>query len=193
MRRVPRILLVAVVLVTVAFAASASSPPASAAWRWPLRGDVGRSFVVVPARPYAAGQHRGVDLRARPGTVVRSACAGRVRFAGRVGRHGGVVSVRCGALDATYLELGAVAVRRGRGVAAGQRLGAVGPAVHLHLGAREAAGARRYLDPLRLLGTPRGPSLGPAPDALPPVRRARPPAAARPAGVRALAPRSVPA
>ena len=129
-----------------------------------------RPFAVTAARPYDAGQHRGVDLAARPGSVVRSACAGRVRFAGRIARSGGVVSVRCGALVATYLELGAVHAVRGRRVGAGARLGVVGPAAHLHLGARDARSGR-YVDPLTLLRTPRGPTLGPAPDVAPPPRR----------------------
>jgi hypothetical protein len=149
-------------------------PPAEAAWRWPLRGEVRRPFAVTAARPYDAGQHRGVDLAARPGSVVRSACAGRVRFAGRIASSG-VVSVRCGALVATYLELGAVHAVRGRRVGAGARLGAVGPAAHLHLGAREARSGR-YVDPLTLLRTPRGPTLGPAPDVAPPARAPRAPA-----------------
>jgi hypothetical protein len=149
--------------------------PAEAAWRWPLRGEVRRPFVVTADRPYDAGQHRGIDLAARPGSVVRSACAGRVRFAGRVARSGGVVSVRCGALVATYLELGAVQAVRGRRVGAGAQLGVVGPAAHLHLGARDARSGR-YVDPLTLLRTPRGPTLGPAPDVAPPARAPRAPA-----------------
>ena len=38
--------------------------PAEAAWRWPLRGEVRRPFVVTADRPYGAGQHRGIDLAA---------------------------------------------------------------------------------------------------------------------------------
>jgi hypothetical protein len=171
---------------------------AEAAWRWPVGGEVARAFLVRPSEPYGAGQHRGVDLAARPGTVVRSACTGRVRFAGRIAASGGVVSVRCGALVATYLELGAVHVARGRRVRAGQRLGVVGADAHLHLGAREARSGR-YVDPLTLLRAPRPPSLGPAPvqrrparprAPLPAPRRvpaARPVAAREPGGVPAIA------
>ena len=163
--------------------------PAEAAWRWPLRGEVRRPFAVTPGRPYDAGQHRGVDLVARPGSVVRSACAGRVRFAGRIARSG-VVSVRCGALVATYLELGGVHAVRGRRVGAGARLGVVGSAAHLHLGARDARSGR-YVDPLTLLRTPRAPTLGPAPDVGPPARRPRTPAP-RPAPVPVREPAGVP-
>ena len=147
-------------------------PPAEAAWRWPLRGEVRRPFAVTAARPYEAGQHRGVDLAARRGQRRALGVRRRVRFAGRIARSGGVVSVRCGALVATYLELGAVHAVRGRRIGAGARLGAVGPAAHLHLGAREARSGR-YVDPLTLLRTPRGPTLGPAPDVVPPAAPAR--------------------
>jgi murein DD-endopeptidase MepM/ murein hydrolase activator NlpD len=152
---------------------------ADAAWRWPLRGPVDRAFSVTPDR-FAAGQHRGVDLRARPGTAVRAACSGRVRFAGRVAAFGGVVSVRCGRHVATYLELGRVATARGRRLRAGARLGAVGPDGHLHLGARDAR-TGRYVDPLTLLREPQPPSLGPAPAPSRPIAPALPSAPSRPA------------
>jgi murein DD-endopeptidase MepM/ murein hydrolase activator NlpD len=51
-------------------------------WRMPLReAEVKERFLLTPASPYAAGQRRGVDLAARPGAAVRSACTGRVSFA----------------------------------------------------------------------------------------------------------------
>jgi hypothetical protein len=150
----------------LAFAPSSalgSTSESHESWRWPVRGPVVRPFAVTVSDRFAAGQHRGIDVRARPGTTVRAACSGRVRFAGRVARLGLVVSVRCGPLLATYLELGAVATGRGRRVRAGARLGVVGPGGHLHLGARDVR-AGRYIDPLTLLRNP-GPSLplGPAP------------------------------
>jgi hypothetical protein len=178
------------VVVAALLLALLGASPAEAAWRWPLRGEVRRPFVVTVQRPYGAGQHRGVDLAAHPGAAVRSACTGRVRFAGRVGRLGRVVSVRCGGLVATYLDLGAVHVVRGGRVAAGQRLGAAGPGGELHLGARDARSGR-YVDPLTLLRTPRGPSLGPAPSGAPRARRERP-AAPTAAPVASPAPAGVP-
>jgi hypothetical protein len=166
------------------------APPAQAAWRWPVRGEVRRPFAVRATVPYAAGQHRGVDLAARPGAVVRAACGGRVRFAGRVGRSGGVISVGCGRLVATYVELGAVLVARGRRVLPGERVGRVGAAAHVHLGARDARSGR-YVDPLTLLGEPAGPGLGPAPAPRRAPRAAPPPAApvaaGEPGGVPAIA------
>ncbi len=154
-----------------------AAPPAHAgSWRRPVQGPLLRAFE-VGANPYAAGQHRGVDLAAPLGAAVRSACSGRVSFAGRVPGGGLTVSTRCGPLIATYQHLGVLAVRRGQAVRAGARLGTIGrsgkPAVstpHVHLGVREAASGR-YVDPLSLFGggTPGlPPGLGPAPRARPP-------------------------
>ena len=140
-----------------------------------------RAFPVGP-NPNARGQHRAADLAARPGSRVRSACAGQVVFAGRVPRAGRTVSVRCGPLVATYQQLATVAVRRGQRVLAGATLGTVGRSAdrhegrpHLHLGARVAASGR-YVDPLSLLGgTLRAPPLMPAQRIRPPAPPARAP------------------
>ncbi|MEA2663436.1 MAG: hypothetical protein QOI11_380 [Candidatus Eremiobacteraeota bacterium] len=157
-----------VVLLLAAPAVHASS------WRRPVDGPVLRAFN-LGADPYAPGQHRGVDLGAPPGSPVRGACAGRVRFAGRVPGGGRTVSVRCGEIVATYQQLGTIAVRVGQRIAPGAALGFVGRSSdprtrrpHLHLGAREAA-TGRYVDPLMLLrGTP------PAVPLLPPAGGTRP-------------------
>jgi len=177
---------------------------AARGWEWPVKGAVVRPFSVGPDR-FAAGQHRGIDLAAPPGTRVRAACGGRVSFAGRVPRGGRTVSVRCGRFVATYQHLGAVAVRRGRAVVAGARLGTVGrarPAPHVHLGAR-AATTGAYVDPLALLagsapGLPpplpaarRAPPLGPAPPARRPLPLGPAPPARRPLPV-VRAPRELP-
>jgi hypothetical protein len=108
-------------------------------WHWPVRGAVAARFFLAPDR-FVAGQRRGIDIAAAPGATVRSACRGRVTFAGAVPAGGRTVAVRCGALSATYLHLGRYGVRRGQELSAAQRLGSVGP--------------RRfgYLDPLSLLG-----------------------------------------
>ena len=164
----------------------------AATWSRPVEGPLLRAFA-LGRDPYAGGWHRGVDLAAPRGSPVRSACAGRVSFAGRVPRGGQTVSVRCGALVATVAHLRALAVRAGARVARGTRLGTVGASSdprqlrpHVHLGARDLA-TGRYLDPLDLLraappaiplvppGTrapPRAGPLGPAPGSprLAPVR-----------------------
>jgi hypothetical protein len=152
---------------------------AAGGWRWPLRGPVVGAFNVSPHAPFARGQRRGIDVSARQGARVRAACPGRVTFAGPLPRRGLAVSVRCGALVATYLGLGRLAVRAGSSVARGQGLGLLGPAARLRLGARRAGDRRGYVDPLTLLGdeAPVAPRLGPAPRAL----RRRGPRPARPA------------
>ena len=43
--------------------------PSAAGWSWPVQGRVVQPFVFDEAHPYAAGQHRGIDIaagRARP-------------------------------------------------------------------------------------------------------------------------------
>ena len=186
-------LLVALLLIAAAPAGAAER------WRWPLRGEVLTPFRLA-AIPFAAGQHRGIDIAAAAGAPVRSACAGRVAFAGRVPGRGRAVSVVCGALVATYLELGSAAVARGAAVAPGDAIGTVA-ASHLQLGARRVGQPHGYVDPLTLLGTSPPPPMGvaprgearpraPAPRSAPPplpAARARPPRV--PPAARAAPPR----
>src|SRR5207244_102457 len=94
------------VLRTLALALLIVPAPAAAAgdWAWPVRGPV-----LTPYRngtdPYAAGQHRGIDIAAPVGTPVSAAVAGTVRFAGTAGSSGLTVSVRTadGRFDISYL------------------------------------------------------------------------------------------
>lgn len=183
---------------------------AAGAWRWPVEGEVVRGFA-VGTDPFAAGQHRGINVAAPVGTPVRAACGGRVRFAGPVADNGRTVSVVCGRHVATYLHLESIAVRRGQPVPPGARLGTVGRTgrpgrgpVHLHLGARELS-TDRYVDPRDLLGPATSPPpvvagprtaprlrptpLGPAPRAVPSFRGAPVPVGAP---VPAVVPRGAP-
>lgn len=137
-----------------------------AGWHWPLRGAVVGAFHVTPRTPFARGQRRGIDVSAAPGAVVRAACPGRVTFAGPLPRRGLAVSVRCGALVATYLGLGGLRVRAGARVGRGRRLGTLGSRGRLRLGARRATDRRGYVDPLTLLADPN--------PAAPPARARRP-------------------
>ena len=166
---------------TLLFAGLAADD-APAAWMPPVDGPPARLFD-VGADPFAAGRHRGVDLAAERGQPVRAACAGVVRFAGRVAGTG-TVSVTCGAWRVSYAPLRRIAVREARRIGAGARLGEVGPgASHggLHLGVRREGRRFGYVDPLRFLA-----GAGRAPPPVAPVRLPRPPlvrprAAARPA------------
>jgi hypothetical protein len=158
------------VLLLIAVVLALPSTAHAGTWRWPVRGDVIEHFR-LGADPFANGQHRGIDIQAHQGTPVRSACAGDVRFAGTVPRHGRTVSVTCGALVATYLHLSSMAVRRGQRLKSGQWLGRSG--THLHFGVRHTADRSGYIDPLTLLPAT---SPGPAPPPIPlDARRPRPP------------------
>jgi Peptidase family M23 len=155
----------AVVLLAVLLPRAAAARVARERWRWPVYPhEVARGFRYAPSHPFAAAQRRGVDLRAAPGSAVRSACAGRVTYAGPVpGGRGLGVSVRCGTLVATHLGLRRMTVRRGARVVAGTRLGSAGPAGRVRLGARRAADRLGYVDPLGLLVEegPRGAPVAP--------------------------------
>ena len=186
---------VVMALVVPHHAAGASS------WRWPLRGPVVGTFHLSPGAPFARGQRRGIDVSARPGTVVRAACPGRVTFSGALPHRGLAVTVRCGSLNATYLGLGRLATRTGSRLIRGDAIGTLGASGRLRLGARRASDRRGYVDPLLLLadGAPPLPHLGPAPRAVgrrpvPPTRPApRPVAPAMPpAPGSAASPRRLP-
>ena len=163
-------------LVLLAFFALVS--PAWADWVWPVRGEV-----LTPYQngddPYAAGQHRGIDIAAAVGTPVVAAVGGEVRFAGTAGSSGLTVSIRSadGRFDTSYLHLSAASVARGQAVAAGERIGAVGTSgtrssepSHLHFGVRDAGERHAYHDPLSFLGAPpagESPREAPAPEPAP--------------------------
>jgi Peptidase family M23 len=183
----PRILLLALAALAAAALFALIVPrPAGAApslrdhrWRWPVDGTVVRRFAYARSAPFTAGARRGIDIAAAPGAPVRSACRGRVSFAGAVpGGRGAGVTVRCGALVATHLGLVRPAVRRGGRVGPGTRLGSVGPAGTVRLGARRAADRFGYVDPLALL---RGDGPPDTPATPGPVSRRGPRPSARPA------------
>jgi hypothetical protein len=182
----------------------APASPAAAAWTWPLHGEVITGYRNGDD-PYAAGQHRGIDIAAPVGTPVVAAAAGEVRFAGVAGSSGLTVSVRTDdGFDTSYLHLGAAQVRAGVRISAGQRLGLVGTTgvrsaevPHLHFGVRDADSRHAYRDPLAFL--PPLPTVAPEPPAAvpSPVPAPSPPALApaprsAPSPGRSPAPRRVP-
>lgn len=135
---------------------------ADTTWPWPVIGEVVTAYRNGDD-PYAAGQHRGVDIAAPVGTPARAVVAGRVSFSGRLPDGGNVVTLRTsdGRYLVSYLHLAARTVRRGAAIGVGEALGETGTtgrrsidAPHLHFSVRLAA-TRAYLDPMRLLGEPR--------------------------------------
>ena len=114
----------------------------------PVGGRVTRLFD-PPATRFGPG-HRGVDLEADPGELVRAAMSGTVTFAGEVAGTGWVTVDHGGGLDTTYGPIARARVRRGGRVRTGQVLGRLADdADHLDWGARHN---EEYIDPLGLLG-----------------------------------------
>lgn len=108
----------------------------------------------APDSAWSAG-HRGVDLAATVGSVVRSPGPGTVAFVGTVAGRGVVVVTHAGGLRSS-LEPVAATVAVGTAVAAGEPLGTVeaassshcAPGSCVHWGVRSG---RSYVDPLALL------------------------------------------
>ncbi|MFC6088602.1 M23 family metallopeptidase [Saccharothrix lopnurensis] len=155
-----------VLTLTVLFVLVPAHPDARARatrFGWPLAPphEVVRAFEAPPG-PYAAG-HRGVDLRAAPGTAVLAAADGVVVHAGPVADRPLVSLAHVGGLRTTY-EPVEPSVVRGALVRRGERIGTL-RAGHrdcpaeacLHWGALrvEPPRPREHLNPLRLLTSPR--------------------------------------
>jgi len=108
---------------------------------------------VEPAAAWGAG-HRGVDLAAAAGDVVRAPADGTVAFAGTVVDRG-VVTIAHPDGSRTSLEPVAPVVAAGVAVTSGQAIGTLqpipghcAPAACVHWGVRRG---ERYVDPLGLL------------------------------------------
>ncbi len=146
-------------------------PAPALGWSWPVDGPVLTLFSFDESTPYAAGQHRGIDIGGPPGAAVVAPASGSVAFAGTVPRQGKVVTIETAdGYSVTLVHLGSYSVRRGDPVAEGETVGAVGPSgvaelsvPYVHLGVRRTSDEDGYVDPLSLL-----------PARLPPV--SRPPA-----------------
>jgi hypothetical protein len=167
--------LTAAVLVAATFCALA---PAAGAWTWPSSGAVLQPFVFDSAHPYAAGQHRGIDVAGAAGSTVVAPATGTVTFAGTVPGSGLSVTIATPQGDAvTLTHLGSLSVAQGAAVAEGDGVGTIGPSgdpevgePYVHLGVRVAANPQGYLDPLSLLparapaqSPPAAPAPAPAP------------------------------
>src|SRR5688500_3443881 len=144
-----------VALLPVLIAFQAGAPPALA-WTWPGDGPVLQPFVLGDD-PYAAEQHRGVDVAAPTGGVVKAPAPGTVSFAGTVPGGGRTVTIQTAdGYSVTLVHLGSVAVARGRQVAEGEGVGSAGRSgepehaeSYVHFGVRVTADPNGYVDPLR--------------------------------------------
>jgi len=145
-------------LILIVFALALPAPVARA-WTWPVDGPVLRPFSFDRAHPYAAGQHRGVDLGAPTGAAVLAPVAGSVSFAGTVPTGGKAVSIQTPfGYTATLLHLGSIGVTRGAVVQEGSVVGTIGPSgkfdltePFVYFGVRRTSDEQGYVDPLGLL------------------------------------------
>jgi len=143
----------------------------ASAWTWPVDGPVLRPFVFDHSRPYASGQHRGVDLGAPSGSPVLAPSKGVVSFAGTVPTGGKTVSIQTpSGYTATLVHLGSIGVARGALVGEASVVGTVGPSgvveltePYVYFGMRVTSDPQGYVDPLTLLPSRGGPTAGSAP------------------------------
>jgi septal ring factor EnvC (AmiA/AmiB activator) len=118
--------------------------PAAGAWTWPAGGDVLQPFNFDSAHPYAAGQHRGLDIGAAPGSPVVAPAAGTVTFAGSVPSSGRCVTIETAdGYSVTLTHLGTISVAVNATVVEGDTVGTIGPSgdpevaqPYVHLGVR---------------------------------------------------------
>jgi hypothetical protein len=115
---------------------------------WPLRGRLTAFYGIRDGR-----RHEGVDLAAKPGTLIRASESGRVIYSGNgLGAYGNVVIVRHGKHYASvYAHNRENRVRRGAFVDKGEVIAEVGKTgnatgPHLHFEIRRDERARDPLD-----------------------------------------------
>src|SRR5213592_4500861 len=115
-----------IALVVVALAALIAATDAGA-WAWPVEGPVLQRFE-VGSDPYAAGQHRGVDIGTTAAASVAAPASGTISFAGSVPTSGRSLTVETAdGYSVTLTHLGTVEVHRGDTVPEGAVVGTVGP------------------------------------------------------------------
>src|ERR1051326_5642264 len=144
-------------LVPVALAAGLLAPGPALGWSWPVTGSVLTAFAFDRAHPYAAGQHRGIDIGAAEGAPVSAPVSGTGSFAGAVPSPGKTVSIETAdGYSVTLVHLGSYSVRRGQPIAERDVVGTVGPGAadaelpdpYVHLGVRVTSDPQGYVDPL---------------------------------------------
>ena len=128
-----------------------------------MQGPVINPFAYDEAHPYAAGQHRGIDIGAdSAGTAVVAPAAGTVTFAGTVPTNGKSVTIETAdGYSVTLTHLGSITVAKGATVAEQDTVGTLGPSgtpevdgPYVHLGIRLTSDPNGYVDPLGLLPAP---------------------------------------
>src|SRR6266516_3061040 len=177
----------------VAFAAALVIVPTAGAWTWPVKGPIRQKFVRGDD-PYAAGQHRGIDIGAGAGEPVLAPASGTVSFAGTVPVSGKVVTIQTAeGYSVTLTHLGSTSVRRGETVGEDAVVGTIGPTgeverdvPYVHLGIRRSEDPNGYIDPLLFLPAPTAPPAAPAATASPQAPSA--PASAPPIAVTRVRP-----
>src|SRR5579862_8676952 len=113
-------------LALLAGALIAAAP--AAAWTWPAGGPVLLGFSFDPAHPYAAGEHRGIDVGGDAGSVVVAPAAGVVTFAGTVPGNGKSLTIlTADGWSVTLTQLGSIALAKGAAVAEGDAVATIGP------------------------------------------------------------------
>ncbi len=116
-------------------------------WRWPLKGSLGQGY--DPRR-----RHKGIDLIAARGTLVRASAKGKVRHAGtNVPGYGNLVLIEHGGgYMSAYAHLDQIRIARGAILKAGEVIGTLGSSgtdrPHLHFEVRRG---HRTVNPMQLL------------------------------------------
>ncbi|KJQ52946.1 murein hydrolase activator EnvC family protein [Microbacterium sp. SA39] len=155
-RLISAVILAIVLVVTASAETSAvqgATPTEQPRWLWPVDG--ARQVVApfrAPAHKYGAG-HRGVDLAAASGAVVRAPAEGVVAFRGVVVDRPLMTIEHAGGLVSTFEPLLST-LSPGDVVDAGDEIGVVGTGGHaapgsVHLGVRLDG---EYINPMLLFG-----------------------------------------
>src|SRR5437763_11845816 len=174
-------------LIAAVIAVLVFTPPA-AAWTWPADGPVVEKFKLGDD-PYAAGQHRGIDIGAPTGTGVVAPISGIVSFAGTVPVSGRTLTIQTrDGYSVTLTHLGSTGTERGDAVGEGSTIATIGPSgtpehdvAYVHLGIRRSEDPNGYVDPLRFLPVQTVEPAAPSPAATAAAAPAPPPSAAAPA------------
>jgi hypothetical protein len=161
--------------------------PTAHAWTWPADGRILAPFAFDPGNPYAAGQHRGIDVAGGPAAAVRAPAAGVVSFAGSVPGSGKTITIETAdGWSVTLTHLGQLGVKKDAAVAEGDPVGALadgsgGDEPYVQLGIRRTADPQGYVDPLDFLPARQAPVPAPPAAASPADATPVPATAAAPA------------